>query len=162
MNFNHIPITHQAAVLPEYIDIMGHMNVMWYMHLFDRATYGFFNLFSFGEGYRFDSGFGSFALEQHIRYLAELKEGETATVRTRALGRGEKVIHFMHFLIRDEDQALSATLEAIALHVDLNARVGVPFPEVITARFDPILEAHKALDWDAPVSGGMRIRGLLL
>lgn len=158
MNFNPLPISHQAVILPEYIDIMDHMNVMWYIHLFDQATRQFFDSFGFGEGYRFDSGNGSFALEQHVRYLAEVREGDTVTIRTRALGRSAKVIHFMHFMIRDRDEALSATGELVGMHADLDARQGTPFPPEIAARFDAILGEHQGLSWQAPVCGAMGVR----
>lgn len=158
MQFTLLPISHQAAIRPEYIDIMEHMNVMWYIHLFDQATRRFFDSFGFGEGYRFESGFGSFALEQHVRYLAEVREGETITIRTRALGRSAKVIHFMHFMLRDRDNALSATGELVGMHADLKARRGTPFPPAIAARYDAILAEHQGLDWEAPVCGAMGVR----
>ena len=30
--------TLEAVVEPRFIDSMGHMNVAWYVHLFDRGT----------------------------------------------------------------------------------------------------------------------------
>ena len=46
-----LPLTHQQEILPEYEDMMGHMNVMYYTYLFDRATYGLFGMFGFGVEY---------------------------------------------------------------------------------------------------------------
>jgi acyl-CoA thioester hydrolase len=42
MNIDSLPVTHQATVPESYLDAMGHMNVMWYTHLFDQATWRFF------------------------------------------------------------------------------------------------------------------------
>ena len=35
-----LPITLQTVIPEDYIDVMGHMNVMWYTHLFGKATGG--------------------------------------------------------------------------------------------------------------------------
>ena len=44
MNLSSLPITHRAVNPESYIDLMGHMNVMWYTHLFSQAACGLFQL----------------------------------------------------------------------------------------------------------------------
>ena len=36
-----MPRVLEASAAPRFIDAMGHMNVAWYLHLFDRATWNF-------------------------------------------------------------------------------------------------------------------------
>ena len=151
-----LPITAQAEIPESYLDQMGHVNVMWYTHLFSRAVWGLFNLIGFTEEYMKANGAGSFALELHVRYLREIHAGRHVTLRTRALARSAKRIHYMHFISIDEqDGALSAIGEIVSAHVDLNIRRQSPFPESIAAKFDALLEAHQALSWEAPVCGTM-------
>jgi len=155
MDYSKLPITYQKTIPEDFIDLMGHMNVMWYTHLFDRATFHFFELFEFGHIYHTKTGNGSFALEQHTRYLEEVKQGESVTLRTRALGRTAKRFHFMHFMMNDNNGKLGATMEIVGTHVDMSVRRTSPMPEYIAAGFDEILEVHSGLDWDAPVCGAM-------
>jgi acyl-CoA thioester hydrolase len=156
MNVLDLPITAQAEIPTSYLDEMGHMNVMWYTHLFSRAVWGLFNLIGFTHDYMKQAHAGSFALELHVRYLSEVKAGRHVTLRTRALGRTAKRIHYMHFLMIDEQDVLSATGEIVSAHVDMSIRRQSPFPESIAAAFDKLLDEHRKLTWDAPVCGTMR------
>jgi acyl-CoA thioester hydrolase len=152
-----LPSTAQSDIPESYLDQMGHMNVMWYTHLFSRAVWGLFNLIDFTEEYMKANGAGSFALELHVRYLREVHAGQHVTLRTRALARSAKRIHYLHFLTIDEqDGALSALGEIVSAHVDLNVRRQAPFPDHIAAKFDALLEAHRRLTWEAPVCGTMK------
>ena len=158
MKISSLPITYRKTIPPDYIDEMGHTNVMWYTHLFDEATYTFFEMFGIGRGYEIETNNGAFALEQHIRYLAEVREGQSVTVHTRALGASPKVVHFMHFMVRDHNNVLAATSELVGVHIDLEARKSSPFPEDIYENLKDILQEHEKLDWDAPVCGVMGIK----
>ena len=40
MDLTALPITHRAVIPDDYLDEMGHMNVMWYTHLFSLARGG--------------------------------------------------------------------------------------------------------------------------
>jgi acyl-CoA thioester hydrolase len=156
MDTSKLPVTYAQTIPSEYEDEMGHMNVTWYGYLFDKATYGLFELWKFGLVYHTQSGNGSFALEQHIRYYNEVHIGENVTLRSRLLGRRQKTYHFMHFMIRDRDGELAATSEMVGVHVDLNTRRSSPLPPEISDVFDAILNEHNKLDWDAPVCGAMK------
>jgi acyl-CoA thioester hydrolase len=156
MNLNELPITGRGEVLPDWIDEMGHMNVMWYTHLFSRAVFGMFDLFGFTPEHMTAHGTGSFALEMHVRYLAEVRVGQKVTLRTRILGRTAKRLHYMQFLVIDGSNKLSATGELVSAHVDLGIRRQTPWPEELTAKLDPIVAAHAGLTWPAPVCGTMR------
>jgi acyl-CoA thioester hydrolase len=157
-DLSSLPITNHKVIPKEYMDIMGHMNVMWYIHLFDDGTRNFFRSFGFGEDYVRRTGMGSFALESHVRYRAEVKVGEAVTVRSRVLARSAKTIHFMHFMTRDHDGMLAATIETLSAHADLSRRKVVPYPPEILGQLDPLLNVHQQLPWEAPVCGFIGVR----
>lgn len=158
INLADLPITNTKDITEEFIDIMGHMNVMWYIHLFDYATRNLFASFGLGADYIERTGMGSFALESHIRYLVEVRLGELVTVRSRLMDRGDKTLHFMHFMVRERDAALSATIEVVGAHSDLTKRTIAPFTPEILEKLDPLLAAHQSLPWEAPVCGCMGVR----
>jgi acyl-CoA thioester hydrolase len=155
MNLNELPITGRGEVMPDWIDEMGHMNVMWYTHLFSRAVFGMFDLFGFTPDHMKRHTTGSFALEMHVRYLAEVRVGQKVTLRTRILGRTSKRLHYMQFLIIDGSDKLSATGELVSAHVDLGIRKQTPWPEELLVRLGPIVAEHARLSWPAPVCGTM-------
>ncbi len=148
-----LPLFWRDTVKESHLDIMGHMNVRHYMALFDEAVWYFFTSFGMdGDYYKAGDG-GAFALQHFIRYLAEVHVGEDVSVRARVLGRSEKRIHFMLFLVNETRENLAATMEVLGSHADLATRRTSPFPEAIAARIDEVAEEHRRLDWAAPVCG---------
>jgi acyl-CoA thioester hydrolase len=151
-------VSYKTEILPDYIDIMGHMNVRYYIETFDKSTRSFFTGYGLSIEYVSETKMGSFALEQHIRYMAELRQGQQITVYSRALGRSTKTFHFMHFMVRDEDGVLAATNEQLSAYTNLSERRIVPYPSELAAGIDRLLAEHSKLDWEAPVCGVMGIR----
>jgi acyl-CoA thioester hydrolase len=151
-----LPVTHEATIGVDYLDVMGHMNVVWYLHLFNRATLGLTKQLGFDINYMKKTGSGSFALEGHVRYLSEVLVEHRVAVRTRLIDRTPKRIHLLHFMFNEDRRTLAATFENVFAHIDLTARAMSPFPAPIAARLDELLAEHEALPWDPPVCGVMR------
>lgn len=156
MDLSSLPITYRAVIPDAFRDENDHMNVMWYVHLFDQAAGGFFQLFGFDRAYFEANQASTFALEQHVRYLREVRIGQAVTVRARAVSRSAKRFHFMQFLVIDEGGVLAATEEAVGTHMDMRVRRTSPMPSDIAATYDRILAEHARLPWPAPVCGAMR------
>jgi len=155
MNLSPLPITYQAAIPKEYLDEMNHMNVMWYAHLFDRATWRFFEDLGMSLVYFEGQNAGAFALENHTRYLAEVRLGQMVILRTRAINRSEKRFHFMHFMTIQNSDLLAATAEFVGMHIDRATRRSSPLPNHIARAFDRQITKHQTLDWDPPICGVM-------
>jgi acyl-CoA thioester hydrolase len=155
LDLSALPLTHRVVVPEAYLDNMGHMNVMWYTHLFSCGTAGLYSLIGLTPAYFATNRAGSFALEQHLRYLNEVRVGQRITIRSRILGRSAKRIHLMHFMTLDDTTRLAATCETVATHVDITIRRSSPWPETIAAAIDRMLAEHSRLDWAAPVCGAM-------
>jgi acyl-CoA thioesterase FadM len=152
MDFAHLPLTLQAEVKPEYVDTLDHMNVMWYTHLFDQATWNFYDSFGFGREYHAGPN-GSFALELYVRHLAELRLGEQLSVYSRAVGRRGKLLHIMHIMRRERDDVLSAASEMLGIHVALATRRSTSFPEDMADTWDALIAEHQRLTWPVAPSG---------
>ncbi|RMG93338.1 MAG: thioesterase [Chloroflexi bacterium] len=151
-----LPCFHRECIPESYLDLMGHMNIRYYIALFDAAAWKLFARFGMDMDYYRSQKGGAFALEQHVRYLAEVHAGETVAVHTRLLGRTTKRIHFIHFMLNETTEKLAATLEVIGSHADIVQRRTSPFPPAIAARIDEMLVQHQSLGWEAPVCGVMR------
>lgn len=151
-----LPVTYRREIPENFRDEMGHMNVMWYTHLFSQSFEKFGNLFGLNEAYFRANLRGSFALESHFRFLSEVHIGKHITVRSRLLGRSAKRLHFMHFMTIDESGALAATQENVSAHIDMRIRRMCPLPDELAERFDQVLASQNELPWPAPVCGVMR------
>jgi acyl-CoA thioester hydrolase len=141
---------YEGKVLPEWIDMNGHMNLAYYTVLFDYATDLLFETIGIGRQYKDETGYGTFVVETHNRYERELLVGERVRVKTLILGTDEKRIHLAHEMFRRGGGARAATQELLFLSIDLSRRRVVPFRPDAWARLTAASAGHFALprpDW---------------
>lgn len=150
-----LPLVYRAVVPETYRDAMGHMNMRWYLALFDEAGIPFFDLLGLSMAYYEQNQSGGFDLEHHIHFLNEVRIGDSLLFRARLLGRSAKRVHYMLFMINETRGVLSSTIEIVNSHADLKIRRTSPFPDAIAERIDAMLTEHQRLDWEAPICGVM-------
>lgn len=132
-------------VLPEWTDYNGHMNVAYFTLIFDHATDVFYPLVGLGRPYREKTGHSTFAVECHISYQREASVGDPVNVTTQLLGHDQKRIHYFHTMEHAEKGYQMATLEQLAVHVDLGQRKVIPMPEEQQRLLADMSIAHSAL-----------------
>ena len=132
----------EVEVQPSWIDGNNHMNLAYYTVAFDLATDLIFDVFDCSYSYKARAGCGTFAAESHNMYEAELLLGEKARVVTWVMGVDAKRVHLAHEMYRLHDGKRAATQELMYLHVDLNIRRVVPWPDDVRARIEAAHAAH--------------------
>jgi acyl-CoA thioester hydrolase len=151
-----LPITKEATIDEEYLDSNRHMNVSFYFRLFNQATGGLHKLLGFDWREQNSEGAGSFILEGHTRYLAEVLVGQHVTIRTRLIGWSAKRLQLLHFMSNDDAQSIASTDERVLAHIDLTTRRMAPYPAGIAGKIEEMLVDHRKLTWDPPVCGIMQ------
>jgi acyl-CoA thioester hydrolase len=146
VSFSDPPIRSAVMVVePQWIDHNGHLNLAWYQVFFDRAVDDFFVMLGLGPDYRDETGNSVFAVEAHISYLHEIREGDRVFVDSRILDRDAKRIHIFQTLVHAGERFVSATNEIMQLNVDMRTRRSAPFPADTMARIDACASAQSAL-----------------
>ena len=135
---------HRGTIRPEWIDYNGHMNVAYYVLVFDQGTDGLLDYLGMDAEYR-RSGFSTYVLEAHITYERELKEGEPYRVTVQLLDADAKRLHYFERLYREGDDSLCATTEIMLMHMDMSTVRSAPMPEPVRANVAALLEAHARL-----------------
>jgi acyl-CoA thioester hydrolase len=141
---------YQGEVLPEWIDANGHMNLAYYVVLFDYATDALFDAIGIGRVYQDVTNHGTFVAETHNLYERELLVGEQVRVATQILGTDAKRLHLAHEMFSLASGQRAATQELMFLHIDLAARRVVPWLPEAYERVDVATAAHAHLarpDW---------------
>src|SRR6202049_4477988 len=141
---------YEGAVLPEWIDANGHMNLAYYVVLFDYATDALFEAISIGREYKDTSNHGTFVAETHNLYERELLVGARIRVATQIVAADSKRLYLAHAMFALDGGYRAATQKLMFLHVDLAARRVSPFPEDLRRRVAAAAAAHAALprpDW---------------
>ncbi|WP_278875389.1 carnitine 3-dehydrogenase [Paracoccus yeei] len=114
-----LPVTAARQVPTSWTDYNGHMNETHYLEAASLATDRFMELIGAGPDY-IAQGRSYFTVESHVRYLDEVRAGETLTITTQVLAGQGKRLHLFHRLWRGE--TLAATVETMLLHTDLTTR----------------------------------------
>ncbi len=115
---------HHDTVRPEWLDGNGHMNLAYYVLVFDGGTDAWLDRAGLGAAYRGTTGRSVFAVESHTIYRQEVGLHAPLQVRTRLAASGGKRIHLLHEMTsRGAEVALQ---EVLFLHVDLATRRSVP------------------------------------
>ena len=122
-------IKYEDVVRPEWIDSNGHMNLAYYVVVFDLATDRLYATLGIGDGYREATGNSCFTAETHTIYEREVRVGERLQVHTWLLGSDAKRLHYFHELFHVESGERSAAQELMALHIDMRIRRVAPFPD---------------------------------
>ena len=149
---------YRGAVPADWIDYNGHMNIAYYMLVFDRASDALFDRLDVGPAYRRRSNHTLYVLEAHITYERELKEGDTLRVTAQLIDADAKRQHFFFATHHAEHGYVAATTEMLALHVDLTGPRSVPFPAEQQSEIDRLLAEHRRLARPAQLGRVIGIR----
>jgi acyl-CoA thioesterase FadM len=158
-NLNDLPVLYRVTVSDKHLDVMGHMNIRWYMTFFDEGDWVLFANLAATFDYFKQNQAGQFALQHFIHYLAEVRVGETVVIKGRLLGRSAngKRVHYLLFMINETTKRLAATMECLASHADLAIRRTAPYPPHLLEKIDAVIAEHVQLDWDVALSGAISL-----
>jgi acyl-CoA thioester hydrolase len=145
---------HEATVRPEWIDRNGHLNLAYYIVIFDQATDALFDALGIGSRYTDTTGASLFVVETHTTYEREVKLAERVSVNAILLGADNKRLHFAHEMFC-EDGRRAASHELMAVHVDMATRRTVPFGAAQQASLATDVAAHANLP--RPITFGRKI-----
>jgi acyl-CoA thioester hydrolase len=136
---------YRNRVRPEWIDHNGHMNMGYYVVVFDLATDEFFRWFGLDEAHRRARRVTTFALEAHVTYHREVREGDPLRFTTLLLAHDAKRVHYFHQMYHAEQDYLAATNELMSLHVSEETRRGAPMAPEVLDRLRRVQAAHDRL-----------------
>ena len=136
---------YRDVVRPEWIDHNQHMNMGYYLVVFDYATDAWFDHIGLTTAYRRAENVTTFSLEGHITYHQEVREGAPLRFTTRLIDFDEKRIHYFHEMHHGDEGYLAATNELMTLHVSEESRRAAPMGRSILDKLCAIKRAHDRL-----------------
>ncbi len=146
---------YRDVVRPEWIDHNHHMNMGYYVVVFDLATDAWFDYIGLDAPHRAAHGVTTFCLEAHVTYHREVREGDPLRFTTRLLDHDAKRIHYFHEMHHATEHYLAATNELMSLHVSESTRRAAPMAPAMVERLARIQAVHAVLP--RPVQVGRRI-----
>ena len=116
-----------GRVKAEWADYNGHMNLAYYIHLFDGAWEVLLGKFNIGEDSAKIEKRTTFAVESHTTYDKELKVGDEVDLNLLFLDRDKKRLVYKLEMKHKQEKYLASTTEVCSLYVDLSQRKVIEF-----------------------------------
>ena len=116
-------------VKKEWVDYNNHMNMAYYVLIFDQAWEVALEKFKMGGTAAKDNNRSTMVVETNTKYLNEVKEGEKVNINVTYFDHDKKRLQYKMEMIHKEKKYLASTIEILALYVDLNTRKVSEFEE---------------------------------
>ncbi len=114
-------------VIKEYTDYNGHLNVAYYVRIFDIAADVMLDNFKMGGESAKQNSKTTFVAEMHTIYKQEVRLGEEVETHLTYLNHDKKRMPYRLSMFHKEKKYLAATNEILSLYVDLSKRKVVEF-----------------------------------
>jgi len=116
-----VPLTTKK-IIKEWIDYNNHMNLSYYILVFDMGAEIILSKFKMGEYSAKTTKKSTMVVETHTAYNQEVKEGDEVEVSLTYFDHDKKRLHYKLEMYDKAKNILSATTEVLSLYMDLNKR----------------------------------------
>ena len=128
----------------EWTDYNNHMNMAYYVLVFDQLWEIILEKFKMGEQSAKTTNMSTMVVETHTTYNSEVKEGDEVEINLTFFDHDKKRIHFKMEMIEKSSKKLSATLEMLSLYIDLNKRRVAEFEDEKVKLMDNFINLNKS------------------
>ena len=115
-------ILKTEKIIKEWTDYNKHMNVAYYIHVFDIAADVMLDNFKMGGESAKKDKKSTFVVEMHTHYNQEVKLDEEVETHLSYIDHDKKRIQYKLSMFHKEKKYLADTNEVLSLYVDLNQR----------------------------------------
>ena len=137
-------ILKTEKIIKEWTDYNGHLNVAYYVHVFDIAADIMLDNFKMGGESAKKDKKSTFVVEMHTNYNQEVKLGEEVETHLTYIDHDKKRIQYKLSMFHKEKKYLTATNEVLSLYVDLNQRKVAEFDPDRVKIMDDFIEKNKS------------------
>ena len=129
-------------IIKEWIDYNGHMNMAYYVLIFDQAWENILNKFQMGGEKAEESKRTTMVVETRTTYDSEVKEGDEVEVYVSYFDHDKKRLHLKCEMYEKKTKKLSATMENLSLYIDLDKRKVTEFEDEKVKIMDSYIKQH--------------------
>ena len=130
-------------IIKEWIDYNGHMNMAYYVLIFDQAWENILNKFQMGGENAEESKRTTMVVETRTTYDSEVKEGDEVEVYVSYFDHDKKRLHLKCEMYEKKTKKLSATMENLSLYIDLDKRKVTEFEDEKVKIMDEFIDKNK-------------------
>ena len=130
-------------IIKEWTDYNSHMNLSYYILVFDLGAEVILSKFKMGEHSAKTTKKSTMVVETHTTYNQEVKEGDLVDVYLSHFDHDNKRLHYKLEMYDKAKNTLSATTEVLSLYIDLNIRKVAEIEKEKLINMDEFINKHK-------------------
>ena len=130
-------------IIKEWTDYNNHMNLSYYILVFDMGAEVLLSKFKMGENSAKTTKKSTMAVETHTTYNNEVKAGDEVDVFLSHFDHDKKRLHYKLEMYDKEKNTLSSTTEVLSLYIDLSIRKVSEFEKEKSIIMDEFIDKHK-------------------
>ena len=115
-------LLNTTKIVNEWTDYNNHMNLSFYILVFDKAAEKILSKFNMGEEAAIKTKRSTMVVETHTTYNNEVKEDDDVDVYLSYCDHDKKRLHYKLEMYEKNKNVLSATTEVLALYINLDLR----------------------------------------
>lgn len=138
--------THRTVIHQWMCDHFGHLNVRYYAHLFDDASFAMWSMAGATQALFGAAGLHTVVARTETEMLAELLPGTVVEVRSRFIAVGTKSVTYEQVLYGVESQTAHARQRAVEVFFDPQTRRSAPIPPAIRVILEKVVVAGASPD----------------
>ena len=131
-------------IIKEWTDYNGHMNLSYYILVFDIGAEVILSKFKMGEHSAKTTKKSTMVVETHTTYNQEVNEGDEVDVFISYFDHDNKRLHYKLEMYDKNKNVLSATTEVLSLYIDLSVRKVAELEEEKKAIIDEFINQNKS------------------
>ena len=135
-------LLNSTKIINEWTDYNNHMNLSFYILVFDKAAEKILSKFKMGEEAAKKAKRSTMVVETHTTYNNEVKEGDDVEVFLSYFNHDKKRLHYKLEMYEKGKNNLSATTEVLALYMNLDLRKVAEFESEKLLIMDKFIEEN--------------------
>ena len=133
-----------TKIINEWTDYNNHMNLSYYILVFDKAAEKMLSNFKMGEDAAINTKRSTMVVETHTTYNNEVKEGEEVDIYLSYCDHDKKRLHYKLEMYEKSKNVLSSTTEVLALYINLELRKVAEFEKEKIQIMNNFIEENKS------------------
>jgi len=136
-------LLNTTKIINDWTDYNNHMNLSFYILVFDKAAEKILSKFNMGEEAAIKTKRSTMVVETHTTYNNEVKENDNVDVYLSYYNHDKKRLHYKLEMYEKSKNVLSATTEVLALYINLELRKVAEFEKEKVLIMDNFIEENK-------------------
>ena len=137
-------LLNTTKIINDWTDYNNHMNLSFYILVFDKAAEKILSKFNMGEEAAIKTKRSTMVVETHTTYNNEVKEDDNVDVYLSYCDHDKKRLHYRLEMYEKSKNILSATTEVLALYINLDLRKVAEFEKEKVLIIDNFIDENKS------------------